>query len=150
MEFSDFINKGDVQMRVQDPILATALIEDSDERYQYIHRQEISEENSKYIIESSYDVLRTLIEAKLAFEGYKSYSHEATILFLRRFEIGSYDIDFLDNLRKLRHGIKYYARKPTIQELRQVLEFMEEMRIKIKSLMECDSSPKMNVYILHP
>jgi len=40
-------------------------------------------ENSRYALESAYEAVIELIDSLLAMEGYKSWSHEANIAFLK-------------------------------------------------------------------
>ena len=111
------------------------LMRESFDRSKFIESLSSSKENAKYLVENIYDVLRELIEAKLALEGFKSYSHEATILFLRNFpKIKESEIRYLDNLRKIRHGIKYYGRTVSLEEAEKSLEIMDVLIPKLRSL----------------
>lgn len=135
LEFEYFLKTGDVKLRHVDTILVDALILDSDDRYRFLKTIALNDDNSRYIVENAYDVMRTLIEAKLALFGYKSYSHEATILFLKKFpQFKDSEILLLDNLRKIRHGIKYSARNTTVRDAEEVLRFTEEMKKKIEEI----------------
>ena len=99
--------------------------------------QREDEKNAKYIVENIYDILRELIEAKLALNGFKSYSHEATILFLKKFpEFKESEIRFMDNLRRIRNGIKYYGKDIEINETRKVIDFSRFILPKLKSLVK--------------
>jgi hypothetical protein len=91
--------------------------------------------NSESVVGEIYDLLRELIEAKLAFEGHKSYSHEATIIFLKKFSFFSdFEINFLDNLRKLRNGLKYYGKEASVEDAIKTKNFMELVLPKLKKL----------------
>ena len=98
---------------------------------------EINEENAEYIVAEVYDVIRELVEARLSLEGYKSYSHEATVLFLKKFkDFSESEIYFLDNLRKIRNGIKYYGKEADAEEARRTLRFLDIMLPKLKKLIK--------------
>ncbi|MFH1308215.1 MAG: hypothetical protein ABIH72_05160 [archaeon] len=136
-EFEDFIKTGDVRKQEKNEILAKALIKSSKKSEGYIKKQQINEESAEHITADIYDIIRELIEAKLSLSGYKSYSHEANILFLRKFkEFSEGEIIFLDNLRKIRNGIKYYGKEVSIEDAKKTLHFMVSLLPKLKKLVE--------------
>lgn len=137
MNFEDFIANGEVKRQSTDKNLANALVKDSLERIKFIERMIESLENPKYIIENIYDAIRELIESKLAADGFRSYSHEATILYLKNFkEFTNSEVVFLDELRKLRNKIKYRGENVGKEELTKVEKFMQAMLPKLKSLLQ--------------
>lgn len=134
-DFEYFIAKGDVKRQTKNEILAKALLRGSADRLSFIKRLGLSEENAKYIVENSYDVIRELIEARLSIDGFKSYSHEATILFLKKFpEFKESEISFIDNLRKIRNGIKYYGKEAHVNEAKTALNFLNSVLLRLKKL----------------
>lgn len=134
-EFEDFIKSGEVKRKEKNDILADVLINSSKKGESHAKKQEMTEENAEYIVADVYDTIRELIEAKLALDGYKSYSHEATVLFLKKFkEFNESEIGFLDNLRKIRNGIKYYGKESDAEEAKKALEFLDLMLPKLKKL----------------
>ena len=136
-EFEDFLKSGDVRKQEKNEILAKALIKSSEKSLKNIRRTKIDELNAESVVSDIYDIIRELIEARLVFEGYKSYSHEATILFLKKFkEFDEYEIDFLDNLRKIRNSIKYYGKEATEENALNTLKFMDSVLPKLKKLVE--------------
>lgn len=135
MNFEDFIESGEVKTYLIDKNLAVALIKDSLERADFVRRLVSREENPKYIIENIYDALRELIEAKLAVDGFKSYSHEATILYLKKFkEFTDSEIEFLDELRKIRNKIKYRGENVNKEESDKAIIFMGNILPKLRTL----------------
>ena len=135
IDFEYFLNKGDVKKQSKNEKLAKLLIKESFDRLNFIKSLSLNKENAKYFLENIYDILRELIEAKLALEGFKSYSHEATILFLKKFpKIKESEIRYLDNLRKIRHGIKYYGRNIGLEEAERSLDMMDVLIPKLESL----------------
>ena len=136
-DFEDFIKSGDVKIKEKDEILAKALIKSSEKGERYAKNQAITEESAEHIVADVYDAIRELIEAKLSLLGYKSYSHEATISFLKKFQdFNESDITFLDNLRKTRNSIKYYGREATIEDAEKTLNFMNSILPKLKKLIK--------------
>ena len=61
------------------------------------------------VIESYYEIIKEVITALMAMDGYKTLSHEILIGYLKHFykEFSDYEINFIDNLRKLRNSINY-------------------------------------------
>lgn len=138
-EFEDFMKTGEVRLQEKNKILASALIKSSEKGLRFIKKLEINEENSEHIVADIYDIIRELIEAKLALEGYKSYSHEANILFLKKFkQFNESEINFIDNLRKLRNGIKYYGKEASPEDAEKTLKFMNSVLPKLNKLIEND------------
>lgn len=75
------------------------------------------------------------IEAKLAVSGYKSYSYETTISFLKQSkEFDNYEIQFIDNLRIIRSGIKYYGNESKKEESETVTKFLKSIFHKLRRL----------------
>jgi len=138
-EFEDFIKSGDIRIQEKNNILAEALIKSSEKSLKNLKRTIIDDLNAENVVSDVYDIIRELIEAKLSIEGYKSYSHEATILFLKKFkEFSEFEIVFLDDLRKIRNGIKYYGKEVTIEDAHKALNFMNLILPKLNKLLKND------------
>ena len=136
-DFEDFIKSGEVKKVGKAEALSRSLIKSSNKSVENLKRTKIDYLNSEAVTTEAYDAMRELIEAKLAFEGYKSYSHEATILFLKKFsEFKESDTNFLDILRKTRNSIKYYGKEVDIETAEKVLNFMKSILPKLKNLVE--------------
>lgn len=135
--FEDFIKSGEVKKQEKNAILAEALKKSAEKNLNFVRKLDINEENAEHILTDSYDTLRELIEAKLSSDGYKSYSHEATIIYLKKFvEFNEKERYFLDELRKLRNKVKYYGKEASTEEAKKTLNFLNIMYPKIKSLIE--------------
>jgi hypothetical protein len=136
IEFEDFIKKGDVKKKEANKILAEALKKSAEKNIRFIKKLDINDENAEHIVQDCYNVVRELIGAKLALDGYKSYSHEATILYLKKFkQITEPEIAFADNLRKLRNNIKYYGKESTAEEAKKAINLMNKMLNKLKEML---------------
>jgi len=85
----------------------------------------------KMIFENYYDAIRGLLDAILLIDGYKSYSHEAPIMYLSKKGFDVTVIRRLDNFRFLRHGSKYYGRKISIEEAKDIKEFYLEIKDRL-------------------
>ena len=134
-EFAYFVQNGDVKKQSADKLLATSLAKDAVHRLQYATAQKLTESNAKYIMENAYEALRELADALLHLEGYKSYSHEASIAFLKKFPLlTESELNQFDILRKKRNGSKYYGEAADIMEAKEALQFANSLLIKLKKL----------------
>jgi|SRR3972149_7447852 len=135
-KFEDYIKSGEVRIQEKNKILASALIKSAEKNIRFVGKLEINDENAEHIASDVYDIIREHIEAKLSLEGYKSYSHEATLHFLARFkEFTEPEIEFLDNLRRTRNGIKYYGKQLNSEEAKIILSFLDRILPKLKKLL---------------
>ena len=135
MEFEDFLKKGSVKKQEKNIFLAKALIKSSEKSLKNLKRIKVDDLNAEMVISECYGMIRELIEAKMALQGYKSYSHEATILFLKKFYIfNEKEMFFLDDLRKIRNGIKYYGREADKESAIKTLNFAISFTIKLKKI----------------
>jgi hypothetical protein len=130
--FEDFLN-GDVKKTIIDRNIAKSLLEQAMRRLAYVDAETITEDNCDFILEQYYEAMRTLADAVLALNGYKSYSHEASIAFLEK------DKDFspmllegFDRLRRLRHGIRYYGKRVSMAEAKDARELARVIVPKLK------------------
>lgn len=107
--FEYFLEIKEVKKTSENLELAKSLIKDMKERLKSSFL--LDEKFSKIIFENIYDALRDFCDALLAKEGFKSYSYEASILYLSRYNFSVSEINELDSFRYIRNGSKYYGRK---------------------------------------
>ena len=134
-DFELFVQNGDVKKQAPDNNLSDSLIKDSIKRLEYSKSPHLSEENAKYIYENAYESLREAADALLFIKGFKSFSHEATISFVQRFdEFSVREISEFDRMRVKRNGMKYYGRPCSIKDAQEAIEFAERLLKKLISL----------------
>lgn len=131
-EFSYFIVSKAVKKQTPDIHLAKATARDSLERLD-MAKNILHTQKPKYILENAYEAVRELIDGILYQEGYKSYSHEASIAYLHTLGFSQTDIVTVDRLRKKRNGIKYYGENITPEEAVDALQIAERV---IKELLK--------------
>jgi hypothetical protein len=134
MKDFEYYLEEDVRKRTPDAPLAKSLVLDM------LHR--ISDANTldidkfpKIVFESMYDALRDFCDALLAIQGYKSYSHEASISFLKK---EGFDIAFvaeLDDYRQKRNASKYNGAIITAGDARAIKDFYAKSKEKINSIL---------------
>lgn len=122
---------------------ANSLIEDSDKREEFlkeaISKIEITDNNANYFIEEVYDILISLIRAKMLINGYMAsgnYAHEAEVSYLIELKFTDYERNIMDEIRKFRNGIKYYGKRYKKEEAEKTLNFMNSILPKLKNLLK--------------
>lgn len=129
-DFEYFIDNRDVRKASKDLALVKSLFREMEGRIERAFKLDLNE-FSKEIFENIYDALRGFCDALLALEGYKSYSHEASISFLLK---KGFDIAFvleLDSFRLKRNSSKYYTTPVTKEEAKAIILFYQENKEKI-------------------
>ncbi|MBS3132079.1 hypothetical protein J4212_06610 [Candidatus Woesearchaeota archaeon] len=77
-DFSFYLQEGKVKRQSPDRELASSLLADAKGRMAMISKLD-TKVFAKIIFENVYDAIREILDALLAADGYKSYSHEASI-----------------------------------------------------------------------
>lgn len=132
--FEHFIAKNEVRKELPNIALASSLIKDMDERLEKSMRLNIGV-FSKMIFENIYDALQDFCNAILALDGYKSYSHVASIVYLSKFGFNDSEINLLDKFRLRRHGSKYYGVEISKEEAEEILDFYNKIKSKMDGVM---------------
>lgn len=126
MKFEDFIKMGQVRRASMDPPLINSLIRSAKKDLEFLNNLEINEESARKMMVNYYDVLRSILEAISSFNGYKVYSHEAFVYFLK--ERGEEIIsDKFDRFRQIRNKINYYGKEISVEEARENIEEIKKI-----------------------
>jgi uncharacterized protein (UPF0332 family) len=121
-----------VQIDVQ---LSKSLRNDLIERAKKANKLDI-EEYSKFIFENIYDSLREMCDAILALKGYKSYSHEGSISYLKNLDVSPQIILRLDRFRDKRNSSKYYGKSISREDAKEIKEFYEKYFNNLLTLLD--------------
>jgi hypothetical protein len=124
-EFKFYVGENKVKKQRADIELAKSLINDAEERIKKVSKLDINI-FSKIIFENVYDALREVIDALLAVDGYKSYSHEASIAYLKKYKIEDSTIKELDSLRYKRNSSKYYGKSISEEDAKEIIDFYQK------------------------
>ncbi|MBW2967030.1 hypothetical protein KY362_00945 [Candidatus Woesearchaeota archaeon] len=145
--FEEFLEEGTVTKRAADAARARSLVEEADRRMKFLqdilNKIGMTDENANYFIENSYDLLISMIRAKLLLDGYHSSgegAHEAEVAYMRELEFSENDARFMNDLRYYRNGILYYGKEFDKDYGDKVLVFMEKVYPALKIL--CSEKPK--------
>jgi hypothetical protein len=125
--FDEFIKLGAIKKRGKDDLEPQSIIREAEDRLSYYNKLPLDEKGATYVTENLYEVIRGLLDAKLLKEGFKSYSHEATVSYLAKLNFPLSDIIFLDELQKIRNQIKYTGFKVDLEYSKKVSKFVNRI-----------------------
>jgi len=91
---------------------------------------------SKMAFENFYDALRDFCDSLLAKDGFKSYSHEASIAYLLKYNFSFAEISKLDKFREMRNGSKYYGREISDEDVNEIKNYYNSIKDKINKLIK--------------
>lgn len=129
-EFSFFLATNAVKKQQPDVHLAQATARESLDRIE-MAKSILQSQKPKYALENAYEAMRELIDAILFLEGYKSYSHEASVAYMIKLGFSEGEAGQVDHLRKRRNGIKYYGKDASLEEARVAVATAEAMMKKL-------------------
>jgi hypothetical protein len=139
--FEEFLREGIISKYQPDFSRARFLIKESERKQksmkQFIEKVGLSNLNAHDIIENCYDILIGLIRAKLCKDGFKSSgegAHEAEVAYLRNLQFSEEIVQFMDQLRYFRNGIKYYGKVFDKEYAEKVLDFLEKIHPRLSNL----------------
>lgn len=129
--------KDEVRKVAKDQETAQSLLKMMEVRSGSIKKLNPGEETS-IIVDGYYEIIKEAITAVMAIDGYKTASHEALVIYLNKFykEFDEYELNFIDELRKLRNKINYkgfFVNRNYLE--RNDLE-IKHVIIKLKKLIE--------------
>ena len=132
-DFEYYVSKGVVRKTNANPALARSLVFKSEIRLKRVLREQITEAESSIIFEDIYEIMREAAQALMQVKGYKPYSHEALIAFLKKEKLMSNSkINRFNKYRILRNKSVYEAKKVSVDTSKEALEFAKELLPEIK------------------
>ncbi len=141
--FEEFLKSGIVKRRSPDILRARSLLDEAEKRWNFLVELKkkigLSDENANYFIEPSYDILISLIRAKLLADGFSSSgdgAHEAEVAYMQNLNFPEHDVRFMNDLRYFRNGIKYYGREFGSDYAKKVLVFLNRVYPNLKEVVE--------------
>ena len=138
--FEEFLKSGVVRKQSPDLNRARNLVLESQEKFEFFEKvlDSIGRKNlsPNYVVETCYDVLIELVRAKLLSEGYKTDSHEAEVSYLAVLGFSEGEVTFMNELRYLRNGIKYYGKEASVEDAEKTLKFLNSILPKLKNLVK--------------
>ncbi len=134
-KFENYLKDGRAKKKMPDMEEAKSLLDKAGKRINYT--RELNKDTASLVLEDAYEASREAAQALMSKNGFKPYSHEATISFLKEFynkELGEYEISELDRFRNLRNNSIYKAKEMEIGDALKCLEFSKKFIEKIKKL----------------
>jgi uncharacterized protein (UPF0332 family) len=137
-EFKYYIDNSMAKKSSPDIGEAEALIAKAEGRLKFsIRTRKLDENTAPYIFEDVYECLREAAQSLMSLKGYKPYSHEALISFLKEFfDFPDSDIASFDRYRIMRNKTVYRGEKVSLETCKAALAFLLEFLPKIKNKFE--------------
>ncbi len=135
--FDNYLRLGKVKRKTPDMEESEALLRKSIERLAYIKEREIRETTAKFLLEDAYESMREATQSLMSAKGYKPYSHEATISFLKKFYFGLFGEERIirfDVFREKRNASVYNACHITTQDARSAIILAKDIVGIVKSI----------------
>lgn len=136
-KFQYYIDENLVRKGPKDLEEAKSLIEKAFKRKDFIKMQKIDESTATFIFEDVYECVREAAQSLMSLEGYKPYSHEAVIAFLRefhKFEEG--ETESFNRYRILRNNCVYKAARVSPKTCMESIKFMESFLPRLRKEFE--------------
>ncbi len=128
--FTSFLVEQEVMRVSKDTVLARSLLDDAKKRFTYHTALNLDEKNAKFVFENCYEAIRETLDALLVLHGYKSYSHQAPIVYARDQKlVNQKEALILDNLRDKRNKATYYGKRISA-------EFVQDKKVFMKKIFE--------------
>ncbi len=113
--------------------MAKSLVQKAEIRFKMIRSEGITEENSSIVFEDIYEALREASQSLMEIRGFKPYSHEALVSFLKEYNLLSEEkTNILDNYRVLRNDSVYKAEKVSFHKCLEAFDFAKKTLPEIK------------------
>lgn len=133
-----YIESGLVRQGSKDPGEAKAMVARASKRLEYVKSQTITEDNASFLFEDIYEVMRECIQGLMAANGYKPYSHEATVAFLDEYYkpyFGEKLVEAFNRYRIIRNNIVYRANSVSKEDTVKALDAAENYIRKTAALL---------------
>ena len=130
--FEFYLKEGLVRKSIGNIGMAKSFLEKAQIRVKRIDPSTIEENEASIVFEDIYESLREASQALMEVKGYKPYSHEAVISFVKEHKFLSDEkANIFDNYRILRNNSVYKAEKVSIQKCLEALEFAKQTLLEI-------------------
>ncbi len=133
-----YVESGLVRQGSKDAGEAKALVARASKRLEYVRSQSITEDNASFLFEDIYEVMRECVHGLMAANGYKPYSHEATVAFLEEYYkpyFGEKLVESFNRYRIIRNNVIYRANSVSKEEAVKALDIAENFLRKTTELL---------------
>jgi len=135
VEFQYYLDNNLARKASPDIGEAGALLQKAEGRLDFsIKVRRIDENTATYIFEDIYECLKEAAQSLMSLKGYKPYSHEAVISFLREFfRFSESDLETFDRYRILRNKAVYRGERISATVCREALDFLLNFLPELKN-----------------
>ena len=140
-DFEEYLAKGIARRITPNKFRAGSLVDDSSKRRKFLEQLTknvvLIDENANYFIEEVYDVLISLIRARMLLDGFEAsgnYSHEAEVSYLKELKFADFEVNLMNELRQFRNGVKYYGKRYNKETAEKILGFLKSFYPKLVEL----------------
>ena len=137
MDFTTYLKTGKVKKKTIDPEEGQALLYQAIDRLDFVKEKDITNKSAKFVFEGAYESVRESAQSLMSKQGYKPYSHEATISFIVEFYkkyFSEEDIANFDHFRILRNDSVYRAVQVLPEDAKDCLIFATKFVKKVKEI----------------
>ena len=132
--FEYYVNEQLVRKSIPNISMAKSLLQKSEIRLKRVKNEKINDENSSIVFEDIYEIIRESSQSLMEIKGFKPYSHEALVSFLKEYKLVSDEnANIIDNYRVLRNNSVYKAEKISPNKCIEALDFAKKALPEIKS-----------------
>lgn len=136
LPFQHYVGLNKVKKKTPDPVEAASLLEKAKMRLAFVETQKVNNRSAPFVFEDAYSAAREAAQSLMSQEGYKPYSHEATISFVKERHSDILDeanaAEF-DRLRQLRDDSEYRAVQISVEETKACIAFAKAFVSKVKA-----------------
>ena len=139
--FKNYLNSGYVKKKTPDSEEAKALLEKAKNRLEYTKSRDVNDKTSQFILEDAYEAIRESSQALMSIKGFKPYSHEATISFVKEFYVSNFseeEMHKFNRFRQLRNDSVYKAKIVTSEDAKAsvlfAIVFINKVNLLLKHL----------------
>jgi len=136
--FEEYHKKGIVKKQRPNKLRADDLVKEAERKSSsliiLLDKIGLNDENANDIIEDCYDILISLIRAKMLLSGFNSSgigAHEAEVAYMKNLDFLDTEIRFMNELRYFRNGIMYYGKRFDKEYAEKVLNFLKKIKEKL-------------------
>jgi len=130
--------QGKAKKKTPDPEEAKSLFERARQRLGYTNDKTITDRTAPFVLEDAYEVMRESAQSLMSIQGFKPYSHEATVSFVKDYynkDFSEEEIRKFDKFRQLRNNSVYRAEPVTQNDAKECLKLSQVFVKKIKNIL---------------
>jgi uncharacterized protein (UPF0332 family) len=135
--FEYYITEGKAKKQTPNPAEAAALLKKAKYRIEYSKDKPLDEKTAQFALEDAYEAMREAAQSLMAIKGYKPYSHEATISFIKQYHKNDFteeEIRKFDRFRQIRNNSVYSATTVTTTDAEACITLSSIIIRKVETL----------------